>query len=645
MGAKPNQARPVTSGLVWLVALGLIAGVVMAYANIWSAPFIFDDQRGIVENASIRRLWPWSEVLLAPPQATGAAGRPVVNLSLALNYAFGGLDVRGYHAVNIALHIGVALVLFGLLRRTLALPALVKEYGQVAWPLAAGVAALWALHPLLTESVSCVIQRSEILGGLFFLLGLYGFVRSVEASTTGGWRWLTLTACYCGMAAKETVAALPVIVFLFDRTFVAGSFGTAWRERRCFYGWLAASWLVLAALMLTHGQRGGSVGFSYGVSAWDYALTQCEALVTYLKLAIWPQPLVLDYGTTIVTDWREVWWQGGLIVTLLGATVWALVKRPAAGFVATTAWAILAPSSSFVPLVTQTSAEHRMYLPLAGVLTLLAVGLARRWPRWTLPLIYGGAFVAAGATHVRNQDYRSGLAIWGDTVAHRPDNSRARLNYGTALSEAKRLDEAMAQFEAALRLKPDYAEAEFNLGNALMKKGDWAAAAERYRRTVTLVPEHAQAHYALGYCLLRLGATAGALAHYARAESLRPADAVILRSHASALALVGQLPEAEARYRKLVELNPADAGVRLEYGVLLARTGRGGEACAQLENAVQLAPNDLAARYALGRALLAERQWRAAAEQLRIVVGAKPAWAEAQQALEEAELRRDLARP
>lgn len=651
MAAKTTKPAPSSADisaatsarwLPWLAALGIVAVVVLGYANTLNAPFVFDDQRGVVENESIRKLWPLHEVLIAPPQATGAAGRPVVNLSLALNYALGGLDVRGYHALNIALHACAALVLFGLLRRSFLLPALKDKFGAMALPLSAGIAALWALHPLLTESVSCVIQRTEILGGLFYLLVLYAFVRSMGAQAWGGWRWVTVAACFVGMAAKEIVATAPVIVLLFDRTLVAGTFAAAWRLRKRFYLMLAASWLVLAGLMLTHGNRGGSVGFGYGVSAWEYALTQCKALVLYLKLSLWPHPLVMDYGTAVVTDWREVWWQGVVVLALVGATFWALAKRPVAGLVAFTAFAILAPSSSFLPLVTQTIAEHRMYLPLAAVLILLSCWLVQRWPRWAIPAIFGGALVAGGATHVRNQDYLSGLAIWGDTVEKLPDNPRARLNYGTALSEAKRVEEAMSQFEAALRLKPDYVEAEYNLGNALVKQGDFSTAAAHYTRAVDLSPEHAQAHYALGYCLLRKGDTAGALKHYARAEELRPQDPVILRSHASALTFTGRLDKAEKRYRKLIELTPPDSGVRAEYGVLLARLKRGDAARTQLTEALRLDPGNISTRYALGRVLMDQGRWADAAEQLRWVVRARPGWAEAREALDEAELRRDL---
>src|SRR5262249_38465279 len=154
-----------------------------------------------------------------------------------------------------------------------------------------------------------------------------------------------------------------------------GSFSSALRVRRGYYVALAATWLVLAALVLRgHGARGDAAGFGRGVSPWNYLLTQADALVLYLDRSLWPHPLVLDYGTSVATSLPGVWWQSLGIFLLLIAAVWALTRRPALGFLGASFFLVLAPSSSIVPLVTQTIAEHRMYLPLAGVIALIIFG-------------------------------------------------------------------------------------------------------------------------------------------------------------------------------------------------------------------------------------------------------------------------------
>ncbi|MFI5357299.1 MAG: hypothetical protein ACHQ4G_08190, partial [Opitutales bacterium] len=264
----PAASRDLPRWPILLAALLIVSGVVLAYANSLSAPFVFDDLTGVVKNPSIRHLWPPSEVLFGSREATGAGGRPLVNLSLALNYALGGLDVRGYHGFNLLVHALAGLTLFGLIRRTLLRPVLAARFGAAALPLALSAALLWALHPLVTESVTCVIQRTESLSSLFYLLTLYAFARSADAAAPRRWLRLSVTACLAGMATKEIVVTAPLIVLCYDRTFVGGTFREAWRQRRRYYCALGATWVLLVLLVLGNGGRGGVVGFGLGMSAW-----------------------------------------------------------------------------------------------------------------------------------------------------------------------------------------------------------------------------------------------------------------------------------------------------------------------------------------------------------------------------------------
>ncbi len=160
------------------VVLILLAGG-LAYANSCSGPFIFDDLSDILVNPHIRRLWPLANIFLAPPNDPVPA-RPIVNLTLALNYALSRYEVWGYHALNLVIHALAALVLFGLVRRTLLLPSLRQRYEPRAVWLALIAALVWVVHPLNTESVTYVIQRAEALLGLWMLLMLYGWVRGVR---------------------------------------------------------------------------------------------------------------------------------------------------------------------------------------------------------------------------------------------------------------------------------------------------------------------------------------------------------------------------------------------------------------------------------------------------------------------------------
>ena len=476
-----TAARPLLSP-AGRVALGLVLLTFLAYAGNFSGLYLFDDASAITENPSIRHL---STAFFPAPNGTPVSGRPLVNLTFALDYAAAGTAVWIYHATNLLIHILAALALFSLLRRTLELPVIAPRFRAAATGIAGTVALLWAVHPLQTESVSYLAQRAESLMGLFYFLTLDGLVRAV---TTGDRRWLAASAgaCLAGMASKEVMISAPLLALLFDRTFVSGSFAAALRRRAGYYGALAATWLLLAAEMIQVGNRGNAVGRGLKVDSWTYALTQCHAIALYLRLALWPHPLTLDYGTTTFTAPGDVLPGAMLIAVLAAATLYYIGRRSALGFVGAWFFAILAPSSSVVPLAKQTLAEHRMYLPLAAVVLVVVLGLhaAGLRARWTALL----AAPLLVLTLLRNADYVNGVTIWQQSVERYPGNPRARINLGNAWVNAGQFERGAEQFEAALRLDPNLPEAHNDLGVAENALGQPARAAAEFRAALRLFP-------------------------------------------------------------------------------------------------------------------------------------------------------------
>ncbi|MEN6457847.1 MAG: tetratricopeptide repeat protein [Thermoguttaceae bacterium] len=600
------------------LAAGLIVlATVLAFANGLSGPFVLDDEPSITDNESIRRLWPISTPLCPPTQGQTVTGRPVLNVSLAVNYAMSGLRVSSYHVTNLAIHAAAALLLFGLLRRTFLLPAMRRPWRTMATPVALAVALLWAVHPLQTESVTYIIQRAESLVALFYLLTLYGLVRGARSVRPGGWYVLSAFACLLGMGTKEVMVFAPAIALLYDRTFLAGAFREALRRRYGLYLALAATWLPLAWLVSATAGRGGTAGFGQGIDGWTYLATQFGAIVHYLRLTVWPSPLVLDYGRVLAHTAAEIVPYAIAVGLLVLATIVALWRWPKAGFLGACFFALLAPSSSIVPVATQTMAEHRMYLPLAavlaGIVAAACIGLRelvrRDWLAPRLAAVVFGVFIVVGAvacgamTHQRNKDYRSEIGIWRDTVGKAPTNARAQSNLGLALAASGRLPEAIACYWRALEIEPADAGAYNNLGHAEAALGHFTPSLAYFNKAIALKPTFAEAYNNLGTVLASRGQTDEAIAQFNQALKVRPDYADAHNNLGYALSQRGRWDEALTHLRKVSELRPESADAQDNLGEALATRGRLYEAVERFQAALGIEPQDARAYGGLAHVL------------------------------------------
>jgi Tfp pilus assembly protein PilF len=556
-----------------LAAAVLAVAVAAAYFDSLHGAFVWDDIPTIVQSTSLEH---FSSVLDRPAAVNTTSGRPLVSLSLALNYALGGRNPLGFHIFNVLVHMAAALALFGFVRRLALLPRWAGRFEPHATGLALVVALVWALHPLQTQAVAYVIQRAESLMGLCYFLTLWLFLRSADSPRPGPWRVLAVVACALGMTAKEVMVSAPVIVLLFDRIFLAGSFRRALASKRLFYGALFGTWVILFWLVASlGGDRDGSTGGFSPHAAWvPYWLTQFPAIATYLKLAFFPHPLIFQYGTFWLPNAAAALPTALVVVPLLALTVVALVRWPEMGFFGFWFFSILAVTS-IVPGTVDMIVEHRMYVALAPLWILVAAGLYLWRPRPALVVLGIAALAFAALTVARNRDYRSTLALWTDNVAKRPGNALARyhLSY-ELLGGPGGAAKAQAQLEAAVKLDPDLYVAQYNLAALLsLQPGREDDAIAHYKEVIRIAPGYAEALTNLAVLYYRRGRLPEATALLREVVRQRPNSPSAHFNLARLLAIDPQTrPEARAEAMKALALDPAFPGAQ----ALLEQLGAAG---------------------------------------------------------------------
>ncbi len=552
--SNSSAARRLPWGRIGFAAV-LAAAIIAAYGRGITTPFIFDDASSVVENPSIVRLWPLvgdDQILgpLNPPKDLPTSGRPLVNWSLAVNYFFGGVKPVGYHAFNLILHWLSALLVMAIVGRTLALEFFGGRFARVVPWLAFVTALFWAIHPLQTETVVYTTQRTELMVGFFYLMVFHAALKywsSTDSPRRRIWLAVAALASMAGMACKEVMVTAPVLVLLFERTFITGSFRKSLRQSWPLYFGLFASWGLLIWLNYD-GPRAKSAGFDLGVPAVDWWFTQAKMLWVYLKLVVWPWPLSIHYP---LPQWERLWqpWPWVIMAaTFVVATALLFWRRCAAGFVGAWVLVILSPTM-IIPIITEAAAERRMYLPLAAIVALfvaggyrllqkigegygyktaIPTGLGRR-----LPVTGAMATVLLVITWIsvdihRLAAYRDSLTLWQDTIATQPNDAVAHDNFGVALNNAGRFSEAIAEQQIALNLNPNYPEAYNDLGLSLMNAGHRQEALEQFRTALKLSPQYDGAYYNLG----------------------------------KAYADEGELEQAQVNIEKALDLNPNNFGAR-----------------------------------------------------------------------------------
>lgn len=499
----------------------LLGGLV--YSNSFHASFHFDDFPNILENPFIKDFSNFRD--LRPSRYVGL-------LTFALNYHFGKGEVFGYHAVNFCIHVANAFLVYHWIRLIFLTPRLRDFPRERVFPVALAAAALFLVHPIQTQAVTYIVQRFASLMTLFYLLALVGYLKwrlsEGEGRRKTGWYLVALFFTLLAMKTKENAFTILGTFPLLECVF----FGFPGKRRLAklipFFLCLAVIPLSLWAGKLKEGEFGYRDVLHISVT--DYLFTQFPVVLTYLRILFWPAGLNLDYDYPVYRSFLEprVWISFLAIAGMIGWAASALFAKRRNLFAFGLLWFFwtLSVESSFVP-VGDVIFEHRLYLPSVGFFFGLAAllfqsaktpaSLRRRF------CAMGAAVLALSfAAHERNKVWKNELTLWEDAAAKSPGKARTRLNLGVAYDRAGRLDEALREYDAALKLDPNNVETYNNLGVIFGRQGRLQEAMEQFEKALRLQPDHFGTHFNLGLAYKNLGMREKAIAQMERVLQIKP---------------------------------------------------------------------------------------------------------------------------
>lgn len=574
----------------------------LAYANTFTVPFQFDDDAYVVNNPAIRDF----SAFLSPSDITGGSSltptgippalrfafmtRILGYLSLAINYRLGGLNVTGYHAVNLLLHILNAWLLYGILSHTFRRVTCANSGREdetsapVLLPLVATL--LFLCHPIQTHAVTYITSRFVLLAAFFSLLSLAAYIKS-RTRQTGQSRFffqaLAVLSAAAGMMCKEFTFTLPFLIALYEFSF----FRSTLRERLRSLAPLALTLPVIPLLVflqqgsvtaLDSTMRTITAADSSHISRLDYLLTQFRVIVMYLRLLFFPVGQNIDHDIPVQHSLASLPVLASflLLMTLLPWASYRLFRSVQNSEASETRiipfgiiwfFVTLSVESSIIPLG-ELQAEYRLYLPSIGIImavTALGAAASRRYFRDSriFSAVAGILIITlCGATILRNRVWQSEISLWQDAAAKSPAKVRPHQNLALYYGMRGQLDQARLELQQALAIEPRNFELHNNLGIVYKQLGDFNSAIREYQTVLTLEPGDAMARYNLGNIYLAQGKLDEAIREYRACAAIIPDYDEVHNNLGIALERSGRIAGAIVEFNKAVSLNPQNVNAR-----------------------------------------------------------------------------------
>jgi tetratricopeptide (TPR) repeat protein len=659
------QNRPLLH-VLFIILLSLTA-----YSNTFESPFHFDGEHYIVENPVIRDLGnfvqPSSSADFSPEFKYKTFSRRYLGyLSFALNYSLHGLNVAGYHFVNLLVHLCNSLLVYAFIMLTFKTPYLrnsaMRDYeGYIAL----FTALLFACHPLQTQAVTYIWQRVTSLCTMFYLFSLVAYIKwrlfteegqrgkgteaeadSPRQKTEVKSILLYLISLICtilAMKTKEIAFMLPVALMLYEFIF----FGGKMKRRVLYLTPFLLTMLIIPLTTISGAQADNIDDLTRGTTKLprgEYLLAQFRVLVTYLRLIILPVNQNLDYDYKRYDSFfnMEVFSSFIFLVSIFGLSVYILFRhRDSAPHTRLISFGIiwffinLLLESSIIPL-NNVIYEHRMYLPTVGVFSALTLAIFMTIARWkahqkliTVMLLVI-IVVLTGATYARNTVWEDKLTLWQDVVGKSPGKPRGYNNLGTIYDSQGLTDKAVEQYLMAIKIASHFPTAHYNLGHAYAAQGLTDKAIRHYQKAIEQYPAYSSAYNSLGNAYLSQGLIDRAVEQYLMAIKFKldnnPNPHINL---GNAYESMGSADMAMEQYRIALELKPNHPVTHYNIGKLYQLKGFIDRAIEHYLLAIQFKPDSPKAHHNLGVAYKSKGLLDKAIEHFRLAIKFRPVYPKA----------------
>jgi protein O-mannosyl-transferase len=549
-----------------LLVAALLACAILPYLSILFNSFVYVDDLQIVQNPYVRSFQYLKEIFTANvwsfqgPTLTNYY-RPMMTLGYLIDYKIFGLRPYGFHLVSLLLHALVVGLVFALTKRLT---------GDRGWAFVSG--AFFALHPIHTESVAWIAGVTDLELTFFYLITFGFFLALARPGGRSSPRLLAGMAAtfILALLSKEQAMTLPALATVYEHFYRDDRSETSASQKLARYGVL---WLIGAAYLLLRVHLLGGLAPVEGFSQITPLQTVLSAMALagqYVWKLVWPVRLCAYYIFHPSTSPFDLHALAGLAVLLALAAVISVCWRNRERNVRFASFAILWFLATLAPVLDahwvgeNVFTERYLYLPSVGVAWLVGLGAAKLWSRAGARPARRRALVLAGVTVgmlyaarivIRDRDWNNDIVFYTRTLEFAPD-PHLFLNLGVALANRGRIDEAMAQYSEALRLKPDFPKAHVNLGVALAGQGRLNEAIAQLSEALRLQPDFPEARVNLGAALARQGRFDEAIAQYSEALRLKPDFLAARLNLGNALARQGRIDEAIAQYSELLRLRP-----------------------------------------------------------------------------------------